>query len=73
MLLSGAVKKALNVLNFLWSNVYSIIIFYLFLLDLAEQKKQKVSEIKAGIDEAEALVLSFYPHLESGHFSSCTL
>jgi len=28
----------------------------------AEQKKQKVSEVKAGIDEAEALVLLFLPH-----------
>lgn len=32
----------------------------------AEQKKQKVSEIKAGIDEAEALVLFFFSFWKAG-------
>ena len=60
MLLSGAVEISLNLL-YSWSYVYFILTFYHFLFDLAEQKKQKVSEIKAGIDEAEALVLAFSP------------
>ena len=58
--LSGAVEKNLNLL-YSWSYVYFILTYCHFLLDLAEQKKQRVSEIKAGIDEVDALVLPFPP------------
>jgi len=46
-----------------------MIIFTIFCL-FAEQKKQRVSEIKTGIDEAEALVLLFLLHWKAVFISS---
>jgi len=47
-----------------------LIIILLFSVWCAEQKKQKVSEVKAGIDEAEALVLYFSSFLKDGFIFS---
>jgi cbb3-type cytochrome oxidase subunit 3 len=44
--------------NYIFSFLLILIIFYafLFFLFFPEKKKQKISEVKAGLEDAEALV-----------------